>query len=88
LIIRHKDLCGLYHVSSEPISKLQLLRLINSAYRSNVEIEPFEEFRIDRSLDSSRFRAATGFRPAPWSEMIDRMASDPTPYDKWRTANT
>jgi dTDP-4-dehydrorhamnose reductase len=84
LIHNHKDLAGLYHVSSEPINKLELLKLLNKAYRAEVEIKPFDDFRIDRSLDSSKFRQETGFSPASWEKMIERMANDPTPYQKWR----
>ena len=84
LISNYKSLTGLYHVSSEPIDKLELLKLINEAYQADVEIEPFEDFKIDRSLDSTKFRQETGFCPASWREMINRMANDSTPYKKWR----
>lgn len=84
LIEKYKNLSGLYHVSSEPINKYELLKLINEAYRTKVEIEPFKDFRIDRSLDSTKFRQATGFQPLSWQEMIKIMADDATPYDIWR----
>ena len=84
LIENYKDLSGLYHVSSEPITKYELLKLINEGFQSDVEIEPFEDFWIDRSLDSTKFRKATGFQPQSWREMIKMMASDATPYDEWR----
>ena len=84
LIFDHPELAGLYHVSSEPISKYELLKLIKTHYRSNIRIEPSGDFRIDRSLDSTRFREATGFRSPSWESMIERMASDPTPYNKWK----
>jgi dTDP-4-dehydrorhamnose reductase len=84
LIERHKNLSGLYHVSAAPINKYELLKLIKEAYLADIEIEPFEDFRIDRSLDSTKFRNETGFYPASWPEMIKRMAGDPTPYDDWR----
>ena len=84
LIENHKNLSGLYHVSAEPINKFELLTLINEAYNAAIEIEPFEDFRIDRSLDSAKFRNETGFKPASWREMIKLMADDETPYDEWR----
>lgn len=83
LLSEHKALSGTYHISSDPIDKYTLLELINDAYRARIEIEPDETFAIDRSLDSSRFRSETGFKPASWNEMVDRMASDPTPYDSF-----
>lgn len=84
LIERHPKLSGLYHVSSEPINKYELLRLMLDAYRAEIEIEPDADFRIDRSLDSKLFREATGFKSPTWPEMIKKMADDPTPYDEWR----
>ncbi len=85
LIFEHPGLCGLYHVSSDPISKYELLQLLNRAYRANIEIGRDEDFRIDRSLDSTKFRNATGFLPAGWESMVEQMANDPTPYDLWRS---
>jgi dTDP-4-dehydrorhamnose reductase len=84
LLNEHPDLNGLYHVSSDPINKFELLRMIGAAYGSDIEIEKFEDFAIDRSLDSTRFQAATGFAPVSWDEMVRVMAADPTPYDAFR----
>jgi len=87
VIEHYPDLSGVYHVSSEPINKYDLLCLLRDAYRVQVEIEPYPEVHIDRSLDSSRFRAAISFAPPTWPDMIETMAEDPTPYDEWRTSN-
>jgi dTDP-4-dehydrorhamnose reductase len=75
---------GLWQVSAEPIDKFRLLQLVRDAYGVEVEIAPDTEVRIDRSLDSSRFRAATGWSPPGWEQMIEQMASDSTPYEKIR----
>jgi dTDP-4-dehydrorhamnose reductase len=83
VIEKQPHLSGIYHVSSDPISKYELLCLLRTAYRAPVEIEPYADFHCNRALDSTRFRAATGFLPAPWTEMIRMMAADPTPYDEW-----
>lgn len=83
IIKNHGRLAGLYHVSSEPINKFDLLTLIKAEYNLDINIEPFEDFKIDRSLDSTRFKVETGFSPQPWKSMIKAMAADPTPYEKW-----
>ncbi len=80
LIENHPNLEGLYHVSSEPIDKFNLLQLVNAAYDAQIDIEPFEDFRIDRSLDSTKFRTATGFNSLSWQDMINRMALDNNLY--------
>ena len=84
LIENYPKLNGVWQVSSEPVNKYELLLLIRRAYNLNIEIEPDDDFQIDRSLDSSRFRRETGFAPPSWEEMIHQMAADPTPYDEWR----
>lgn len=86
VISKHPNLCGIYHVSSEPISKFALLELLNKYYAADISIEPSAAVSIDRSLDSSRFRAATGFQPTSWSEMIEAMAADSTPYESFDNA--
>jgi len=69
-------LSGVYHVSSEPISKFDLLTMIRDALGLPVEIEPYGEFKCDRSLDSSRFRKATGYWPLAWKVMVEELAQD------------
>jgi dTDP-4-dehydrorhamnose reductase len=84
LILDHPNLNGLYHISSDPISKFELLQLINAAFDARIKIQPCDEPRIDRSLNSDKFRSETGFHPEGWPAMIERMALDPTHYDEWR----
>ena len=80
----HPAMSGVYHVSSDPITKFDLLQMIKSAFGVEVAVEPSDVVKIDRSLDSQRFREATGIRPPSLQEMVERMATDPTPYEKLR----
>jgi dTDP-4-dehydrorhamnose reductase len=66
----HPDLSGLYHVSADPISKLDLLTALREALGLSCEIQPADEPRINRALDSSRFRSETGIRIPAWDEML------------------
>jgi len=84
LLIEHKELSGLYHVAADPINKFDLLTLINRYYDASITITLSHELKIDRSLDGSKFREATGFKPLAWEEMIRVMADDQTPYDSFR----
>ena len=72
-VVPNEGLHGLYHVSAEPINKYDLLSLVADIYQHDTKIIKDSDFEIDRSLDSSRFRAVTGFRPHPWHEMISTM---------------
>lgn len=78
------DLQGLFHLSSEPISKFELLNLINDEFKLGINVTAVEDLRIDRSLNSEKFRRETNFRPRSWKDMIKIMAADPTPYEIWR----
>jgi dTDP-4-dehydrorhamnose reductase len=84
IITKHKGLKGLHHISSEPINKLDLLKLIKNAYKSNIEIVEFSDFEIDRSLDSTKFKEKTNFQLQDWETMVNQMATDSTPYDDWK----
>jgi dTDP-4-dehydrorhamnose reductase len=81
-------LSGVYQVSSEPINKYDLLCQLRDTFNLQIEIEPYAEVQIDRSLDSRCFRAITGFVPPAWPEMIREMAADPAPYEQWRNLHS
>jgi len=72
-VLPRPQLHGLYHVSAAPISKYELLRLVAEVYGKQIEITPDDKLVIDRSLDSTRFRQATGYEPAPWAELVRSM---------------
>jgi dTDP-4-dehydrorhamnose reductase len=84
LIRAHPTLEGLWHVSGEPISKFDLLQMVNRVYGLGWEIARDEGFFCDRRLDSSRFRKHTGWHPPSWEEMICSMHSDEETYAKVR----
>jgi dTDP-4-dehydrorhamnose reductase len=72
-VIPNKDLHGLYHVGTEPVSKYDLLQLVNRVYGKMLQIEPDHMLKINRSLDSSRFKHATGYVTRTWPELIRQM---------------
>lgn len=65
---------GLYHVAGEAISKYDLLMLLNETFDARVEIEPDDAVVLDRTLDGSRFAAASGIAIPPWREMARELA--------------
>ncbi|WP_374334986.1 dTDP-4-dehydrorhamnose reductase family protein [Leeia sp.] len=73
LVIPNTTLEGLYHVGAEAIDKDTLLRLIAKVYHKQVEIETDDLVNIDRSLDSTRFTDATGYRAPAWPDLIEAM---------------
>lgn len=83
VILRHvlpnPGLHGVWQVSVAPISKHDLLLLLREAYGRDTEIEPDPSLVLDRSLDSTRFRTATGYVPPEWPAMIAAMRAQGEP---------
>lgn len=75
-VLPNPELHGLYHLSVDPIDKYALLQLVADVYKKDILITPDDQLTIDRSLDSQRFRAATGFMPKRWSDLVCDMHHD------------
>jgi len=73
IVVPNNDLTGLYHVSAEPIAKYDLLLRVARTYGKAIEIRPDGAMVIDRSLDSTRFRVATGYTPPSWDDLVAAM---------------
>jgi dTDP-4-dehydrorhamnose reductase len=72
-VLPRPDLHGLYHVSAEPVSKYELLQIVKSVYGCSTRIGEDPSVKVNRSLDSSRFRKVTGYVPPSWPELIRQM---------------
>ena len=75
VILPRPELCGIYHVATQPISKFDLLLLVAQKYGKSVKIVPDDKVAIDRSLSADKFTSATGYSPPDWSTLIDSMYS-------------
>lgn len=75
IVIPRPELSGLYHVGAAAIGKYELLKLIATQYGKAIDIEMDNMFTIDRSLDTCRFREATGYVAPAWPELIATMHS-------------
>lgn len=87
IITKYRDMQGVWHVASEPISKFELLSLVKKVYGLKIKIDPDETVVCDRSLNAERFQRVTGFVPPPWPDMIMQMYRDATPYSEFRPPN-
>lgn len=73
VVIPREALSGLYHVASTPTSKFDLLTLVARAYSKSIEIVPDDSLIIDRSLNATRFREATGYVAPEWPQLVASM---------------
>jgi dTDP-4-dehydrorhamnose reductase len=71
------ELTGLYHVASQPISKLELIELFRERLDVSCTVNPADEPVVNRVLDPRRFGSETGFEPPSWPSMLDEYLSAP-----------
>ncbi|CDG86470.1 dTDP-4-dehydrorhamnose reductase family protein [Xenorhabdus bovienii] len=79
-VLLNQSLSGLYHLSVDPISKYELLKLVKFIYNKDCNIRESKELVIDRSLDSSLFIKETGFIPENWENLIRKMNNEYKKY--------
>ena len=72
-ILPNKDIKGIIHLSGDPISKYDLLKIIANQYNKIIEIKPNEDIKIDRSLNSDYFKNLTGYQSEPWPLLVKSM---------------
>jgi len=73
IIKNHPDMNGLIHMSSDPISKFDLIHLLNKKFKFNINIIPDSTFICDRSLNSMAFRKKTNISIPSWTKMINEL---------------
>lgn len=81
LIAMPKKITGLYQVSSEPISKLDLLKLIDKYFELNMAISEDSSYATSKVLISDKLKKTTGFNCPSWPEMVDGLTKDLFKYN-------
>lgn len=76
IMMYHPNATGIYNVSSDPISKFDLLMLIKEKMNLGVEILPDETVKCNRSLDSTKFRKEFSYTPPAWKVMVEELSVD------------
>ena len=74
---QHVGLAGIFHVSADAISKHDLLVALSDVLSIPCSIHAVDEPRINRVLDSSRFRERTRITVPSWGEMLNRYRKEP-----------
>ncbi len=72
-IITRPQISGIYNISSDPITKYQLLVLISKIYNTKTIIKKINGKVINRSLSNKKFTEATGYVIPTWENMINKM---------------
>ena len=61
---------GTFHISSKPINKYNLLKMISKIYKKDILIVPNYNIKCNRALNSSKFKKITGYNRKNWKEML------------------
>ena len=61
------------NVSSNPISKYELLKLIKKIFKKDIKIDRSNKIKLNRSLNSRKFKKITGYKCPSWKKMINEM---------------
>jgi dTDP-4-dehydrorhamnose reductase len=80
ILTNHFSLSGLWQVASEPISKYELMKKLNSELSLNIDIREETDFQCDRRLDGTPFIKKTEINIPTWDEMIGQFSSDQISY--------
>jgi dTDP-4-dehydrorhamnose reductase len=75
-IIPNEKLNGLYHLSVNPISKYDLLKIIARVYKKDIKITADYTIKIDRSLNSDILRQKITYQPPNWDDLVTEMYND------------
>lgn len=73
-IIPKPGLKGLYHLSSSPIDKHNLLMLFAKHYKKEIEILKKEDFYTNKTLNGDRFLKDFGYERKSWDLMVKEMS--------------
>ena len=84
LIKDYPTMDGLYHISSKPINKYDLLKRLKTTLHLDIGIIPDDSIVIDRSLDSTKFRELTHIKIPTLDTMIRDFAQRVSDYENWR----
>ena len=75
-IIPNVNLKGIINISSNPISKFELLKKIKKYYNKKVKINIDNSAISNRSLDSNLFNNKTGYLAPDWDVLVKEMFND------------
>jgi dTDP-4-dehydrorhamnose reductase len=76
IIKEFPSLNGIYNISSEPISKFDLISKINNCFELNIDIEADNSFFSNKSLNSSKFFLKTNLEKPNWDKMLLKLYND------------
>ena len=80
IIEKYPKLSGIIQISTNKISKYNLLLLLDKYFDTNVELEVDNTIKSDKSLNADKYKQLTDFKAPSWEAMIKELAEDRDGY--------
>ena len=76
LIENHNNISGIYNIASNPISKFELLHLINDNFDLGLVINKDQNIISNKTLDTSKIENELGVKSPSWNQLIIELKKD------------
>jgi len=76
IIQNYPELNGLYQICTNPISKYDLLKIINTTYNLSIKINKDVNYSSDKSLRCDKYQKETNYFPKDWETLVEEMYND------------
>lgn len=76
IIKNNMSMSGIYNISSEPISKYNLLKLLIDKMKLDIVIKEDQSFSSNKNLISYKFFQETNLKLLNWNELSDKLITD------------
>jgi len=77
------EMHGIYNVSSNSITKYELVNLFNSYFKKGTSIMPDGSYTSNKDLDSTKFFKETGLIKPNWKELVEELLIDSQSNSKY-----
>ncbi len=61
------------NIGGKKISKYDLLKIVKLVFNKKINVKNYSSFQIDRSLNSSKFKKLSKYRPPTWNYLIREL---------------
>lgn len=77
------EMHGIYNVSSNSITKYELVNLFNSYFKKGTSIMPDGSYTSNKDLDSTKFYKETGLIKPNWEDLVEELLIDSQSNSKY-----
>ena len=80
ILNKNLNLSGIYNIGSIPISKYELLKMLNKAFNLEIDIRKITQIKSNKVLISKKFTEITGLKTPNWNDLISEFKEDCETY--------